>query len=56
MTSGYSATGKRPAAMPPSRRITMESTHARTGRLMKKRSMAVIPYFVFGMQLGSCLN
>src|SRR5262249_52301864 len=33
-----SATGNRPAEMPPSRRITTESTHARTGRLMKIRA------------------
>src|SRR5207247_3109971 len=36
--SGYSATGKKPAAMAPSRMITTEITHARTGRSMKKRA------------------
>src|SRR5229473_2913522 len=41
--SGYSATGKKPAAMAPSRMITTEITHARTGRSMKKRaSMTVL--------------
>src|SRR5262245_47999568 len=28
--------------MPPSRRITMESTHARTGRLMKMRASTTV--------------
>src|SRR5260370_28530771 len=42
--SGYSATGRRAAAMAPSRMMTMEITQARTGRSMKKRaSMAVLP-------------
>src|SRR5207245_1265459 len=36
--SGYSATGKKPAAMAPSRMITTEITHARIGRSMKKRA------------------
>src|SRR2546422_10970012 len=36
--SGYSAIGRRPAAMPPSRTMTIEMTHARTGRSMKKRA------------------
>src|SRR6266853_3648644 len=36
--SGYSATGRRAAAMAPSRMMTMEITQARTGRSMKKRA------------------
>src|SRR5437660_8960444 len=35
---GYWATGSRPAASPPSRTMTIEMTHARTGRSMKKRA------------------
>src|SRR5919199_1584160 len=35
---GYCAIGSRPAAMPPSRTMTIEMTHARTGRSMKKRA------------------
>src|SRR5512132_2825277 len=38
VTSGYCATGSRLAAMPPSRTMTIEMTHARTGRSMKKRA------------------
>src|SRR5438445_13739461 len=38
VTCGYWATGSRPAAIPPSRTMTIEMTHARTGRSMKKRA------------------
>src|SRR4051794_15651763 len=38
VTWGYWATGSRLAARPPSRTMTMEMTHARTGRSMKKRA------------------
>src|SRR5882724_257545 len=38
VTCGYWAIGRRPAAMPPSRTMTIEMTHARTGRSMKKRA------------------
>src|SRR3954447_14410114 len=38
VTCGYWAIGSRPAAMPPSRTMTIEMTHARTGRSMKKRA------------------
>src|SRR3954464_12491141 len=38
VTGGYWAIGSRPAAMPPSRTMTTEMTHARTGRSMKKRA------------------
>src|SRR5262249_50655876 len=34
--------GKKPAAMAPSRMITTEITHARTGRSMKKRASMII--------------
>src|SRR5437660_10089693 len=35
---GYWAIGSSPAAMPASRMMTSEMTHARTGRSMKKRA------------------
>src|SRR3954470_19656616 len=38
VTCGYWAIGSRPAAMPPSRTMTIEMTHARTGRSIKKRA------------------
>src|SRR3954463_7877994 len=38
VTCGYWAIASGPAAMPPSRTMTIEMTHARTGRSMKKRA------------------
>src|SRR5216684_1136755 len=48
--SGYSAIGRKPAAMAPSRMMTTEITHARTGRSMKKRaSTASLLSGLFGL-------
>src|SRR5262249_48970770 len=40
--SGYSAIGKKPAAIAPSKTMTIEITQARTGRSMKKRANMVL--------------
>src|SRR5204862_801406 len=44
--SGYSATGRRAAAMAPSRTMTRDITQARTGRSTKIRASMIV--FLFG--------
>src|SRR5512135_606078 len=52
--SGYSATGRRAAAMPPSRTMMTEMTHARTGRSMKNRASTAGPLSGFFGLPGVC--
>jgi hypothetical protein len=44
--SGYSAIGRRAAAILPRRMMTHEITQARTGRSMKKRASIIVLGFI----------
>src|SRR4051812_36369111 len=46
--SGYCVTGSRTTKIPPARVMTIDSTEAKMGRLMKKRENTARPHFSFG--------